>query len=128
MLVYVIISRPHITPSGIAINGDSYTDNASAKKLVPYLRNLPANTQYTFWTDYGGSSLLDKAAQFLNDQNIKFVPKSENPPNTPVIHCIKNFLGLIKEEVYKDGWEAENLDQLRTRILYCFKRVDQECV
>ena len=55
--------------------------------------------------------------QLLNDHNIKFVPKSENPPNTPEIRCIENFWGFIKREVYKDGWEAENLDQLRTRIL-----------
>ena len=30
--------------------------------------------------------------------------------------------------VYKDALEAENLDQLRTRILGLFKRVDLECV
>ena len=44
------------------------------------------------------------------------MPKSENPLNTPEIRCIEDFWGLIK-----DDWEAENLDQLRTRILYCLK-------
>ena len=45
----------------------------------------------------------------------------------PEIRCIEDFWGLIEGETYKNGWEAENLDQLRTRIL-CFKKVDQECV
>ena len=35
---------------------------------------------------------------------------------------------LIKGEVYKDGLEAENLDQLRNIIVYCFEKVDRECV
>ena len=40
LLVWAIIlqlgiSRPHITPSGIAIIGDTYTDNCLAKKLMP---------------------------------------------------------------------------------------------
>ena len=68
-----------------------------------------------------------KRRQFLNDRNIKFVLKSENPPNTPEIFLIKYFCGLIEGEVYKDDWETENLDQLRTRILNCSKKVDQEC-
>ena len=45
------------------------------------------------------------------------MPKSENLSNTPEIRCYEDFWGLIKEEVYKYGWEAENLDQLRTIIL-----------
>ena len=78
---------------------------------------------------YFGETLRhsNKAVQFLNDQIIKFVPKSENPPNTPEISCIEDFKG-IKGEVYTDDWEAENLAQLRTRILIRFKNVDQEYI
>ena len=54
--------------------------------------------------------------------------KSENPPNIPQIVCIEDFWSLIKENVYKDGWEAENLDQLRNRIVYCFEKVVFKCV
>ena len=48
--------------------------------------------------------------------------RSKNLPNTPKIRCIEDFWGLIKEEVYKDDWEAENLDQSQTRLLNCFKK------
>ena len=56
------------------------------------------------------------------------MPKSGNLPNTPEIRCIDDFWSLIKGELYQDGWEAENLDQLRTRILNCSKKINQECV
>ena len=79
---------------------------------MPYIRILSEYIQYKFWPDYYSK----KVVLFLNDQNIKFVPKSENPQNTPEMQCIEDFWGLI------------NLDQLRTMILYCFKKVDQECV
>ena len=60
--------------------------------------------------------------QFLNDQNIKFAPKSENPPYTREILCIEDLWGLIKEEVYKDGWEeAGNLEQLRSEELVLYR-------
>ena len=72
-----------------------------------------------------GAHYSKKAAQFLNERNSKFVPRSENPPNTPEIRCSDDFWALIKGEVYKDGWEAENLDQLRIRIFSCFKRADR---
>ena len=42
-----------------------------------------------------------------------------------VIRGIEDYWGLIKGGVYKDGWEAQNLDQLRI-ILSCFKKVDQK--
>ena len=90
--------------------------------------NLSENTQYIFWPDLAGAHYSNKFVQFLNDQNIKFVPKSENPLNTDEISCIEDFKGLIKGEVYKDDWEAENLAQLRTRILIRFKNVDQEYI
>ena len=45
--------------------------------------------------------------------------------NTPEIRCIIGLWGLIKKEY---SWEAEFLDQLRTRILFYFKKVVQECV
>ena len=97
-------------------------DNYLAKKNI---RNPPKSTQYLFRSNLVGAHYSKKAAQFLNERNSKFVPRSENPPNTPEIRFSDYFWALIKGEVYKDGWEAENLDQLRIRIFSCFKRADR---
>ena len=55
-LVYAMIStncisKPNITPSSFAINGDNYTVNCLAKNCLHNFRNLPENTRYIFWPD-----------------------------------------------------------------------------
>ena len=112
----------------LAINGDSYTDNCLAKNECLTFEIHQKTLDVYFGHTYNKRSLLEKAVQFLKDQNIKFVPKPENPPNTPEIRFIEDFWSFIKGEVYKDVWEAENFDQLRNRIVYCFEKVDREWV
>ena len=74
LLVWAIIlqlgiSRPHITPSGIAIYEDTYTDNCIAKNwCLKY-----EISQKTFDIYFG--SLLEQSRLVVNDQNIKLVPK-----------------------------------------------------
>ena len=43
LYLHVVPHFPHITPFGLEINGDMYTDNCLAKKVVPYIQNLPEN-------------------------------------------------------------------------------------
>ena len=93
-----MISQPYTTPTGLAINKDSYTEIYQAIKLVTtfeiYQKTLDIHFHQIFW-----EHLLEKSRQFLNDKNIKFVPKSENPPNTPEIRCTEDFWSLLKREV-----------------------------
>ena len=110
MLVYAIISPfgiswPFITPSGLAINGENYTDICLAKKSVPNIRNLPEKTVIYYSARLFGGSLLEKSRPILVLQNFKFVLKSENSIITPEIRWIEDIWILIKEEVYKDKWK-----------------------
>ena len=133
LLVYVVIlpfglSTPYIVQSGTAINQHIYVDECFTKKLLPHIKQLPKNTKYIFWPDLASAHYSNKAVKFLNENGIKFVTKSENPPNMPECRCIEDFWSCIKRNVYKNGWQAENLDQLRSRIIYCFKKFDKELV
>ena len=85
---------PLITSSRMATNGDTYTDNCLAKNGK--ISSVPEITRFIFKPDLSGAHYLNKAVQFLNYQNIEFVPKSENPPTTSEIRCIEDFWGLIK--------------------------------
>ena len=98
------------------------------KKLLPHIKQLPKNTKYIFWPDLASAHYSNKAVKFLNENGIKFVTKSEKPPNMPECRCIEDFWSCIKGNVYKNGWQTENLDQLRSRIIYCFKKFDKELV
>ena len=133
LLVYAIISpfgisSPYIVPSGTAIDQNVYVDKCLRKKLLPYLNELPENSNYIFWPDLASAHYSNKATNYLTANNITFVTKSENPPNLPECRCIEDFWSCVKGHVYKDCWEAENLDQLRTRINYCFKKFDKNLV
>lgn len=133
LLVYVVISpygisSPYLLPSNTAVDQHVYVDKFLSKKLLPYLNELPENTKYIFWPDLARAHYSNKATRFLLENNIKFVTKSENPPNLPECRCIEDFWSCVKGYVYKDGWEAENLDQLRSRIIYAFKNFDHNLV
>ena len=60
----------------------------------------------------------------MNDENINFVPKIYNPTNLPESRQIEDFWSILKGEVYKNNWKADNVAQLKERIKYCVKKVD----
>jgi hypothetical protein len=55
-----------------------------------------------------------------------------NPANLPEARPVEDFGAILKRDVYKDGWTAEIVDQLESRIRYCLRKsdvkVDQELV
>ena len=53
---------------------------------------------------------------------VNFVQNFENPLNIPETRPIEKFWGLIKGEVYKNNWQAENLDKLKNMIKFCLKK------
>ena len=67
-----------------------------------------------------------KAIAYLESKKVKFVAKDDNPPNVPETSPIEDFWGILKERVYKNGWVAKTLPQLRRRIKYCIAKFDQE--
>ena len=46
----------------------------------------------------------------------------------PELRPIEDLCTEIKRLVYADNWQAENLRQLRNRIDYCMKKIDQNRV
>ena len=48
--------------------------------------------------------------------------------NVPKIRPIENLWGFLKRKVYKDGWQAKNIDQLKTRITACIRNIDIKVV
>ena len=73
-----------------------------------YLSNLLKNTKYIFWPDLASTYYSNKPSS----RKIKIFRPNVNffYPNYSNIRCIEDFWSLIKGEVYKDGWEADNLD------------------
>lgn len=64
----------------------------------------------------------------MNEKKVHFVERFENPPNLPECRPIENFWSILKGLVYKDNWQAENLDQLRRKIKLCLSKVDFDLI
>ena len=54
--------------------------------------------------------------------------RDDNPPNLPEARPIEDFWGILKGLVYKNNWQAENLDQLKQRIQYCWRQINPEFI
>ena len=80
-----------------------------------------------FWPDKASAHCSKQAVEFFKAQNFTF-NEHDNPLNLPERRCIENFWSCLKGDVYKDGWEAENLDQLRNRIKYCLGQFEPDLV
>ena len=62
--------------------------------------------------------------QWLTTDKVNFVPKTINPANVPEARPIEDFWGIIKDDVYRDGWSAPDLVALRKRIQQSIKKFD----
>ena len=65
---------------------------------------------------------------YLNNENVHYVEKADNPANLPECRLIENFWSILKGLAYKNNWHAENLKKLRSRIKYCLNKIDIELI
>lgn len=122
------ISRPYIVPSGQAINQDIYIEKCLRSRLIPFIQQHHKNEDIVFWPDLASSHYSTKVQDYLIENNVEFVDKERNIANAPELRPIEDFWSAIKRAVYDKCWEAENLEQLRKRIEYCFKHIDPALV
>ena len=46
-----------------------------------------------------------------------------NPTCEPEARAIEDWWAILKREVYKDGWTAKNVNQLKIRIMSCVRNI-----
>ena len=66
--------------------------------------------------------------EFLKNQGIAYVEKSENPPNAPQIRPIENYWAMLKMKVYEGNWTGKNRPQMIRRIKQKQKELDHGIV
>ncbi len=64
----------------------------------------------------------------MEQKNIRFVPKIENPPNAPELRPIEDYWGILKGKVYENGYKAKSLTALRAKIRLCMKNMSPDLV
>ena len=122
------LSKPYFVPSGLAINQYTYLDECIKKRLIPFIKEYHSDGQYVFWPDLATAHYATIVVEYLNEESVHFVQKQENPANLPECRPIENFWGILKGLVYEHNWQAKSLDQLRSRITRCLKKIDIDLV
>lgn len=116
----VFLERPN------SVNGQFYREHCVSDKLVPFINEHHQGDDIVFWPDLASAHYANSTLQLLQSLNIPFVPKSCNPPNIPQCRPVENFWGRLKAKVYKGGWEATTIPQLRRKITRCMSQMNVE--
>ena len=117
------VSDIFIAPSNLAIDSKIYQNECLIKRLIPFIKKNYSDKKYVFWPDLASSHYSETTMDCLIENDINYIEKYENPANCPEIRPIEDFWSILKGEVYKGGWKAENLKKLENRIRYCLKKI-----
>ncbi|RWS00481.1 uncharacterized protein B4U79_08326, partial [Dinothrombium tinctorium] len=72
--------------------------------------------KYIFWPNLAPAHYARDTINVLNDENIKFLNKADNPPNVPQLRPIELFWHHLKTKVYENDFSVKNIDHLKQRI------------
>lgn len=101
-------SKPH------AVNGTMKTEDyikCLKKGLLPVIK-AHRGKPVIFWPDLASIHYAKDTKIFYNNNNIKYVPKEYNPPNTPELRSIERFWAIIKGNLRKKGVKVTTPQQL----------------
>ena len=113
------VSKPYIHRSKTAISQFTYLNECIIKRLIPFIDSNHSDHNYLFWPNLASSHYSNMVVDYLNEKKVNYMPKIDNPANLPEVKVIEDFWNILKGHVYKNNWQAQNIDQLQARIIYC---------
>ncbi|KAL4500830.1 hypothetical protein ABPG72_020064 [Tetrahymena utriculariae] len=122
------ISKQFYLESGYAVNQEVYLNECIKKRLLPFLKKYHEDRNYIFWPDLASSHYAKSVTNFMDQNQINYIKKKENPANVPECRPIENFWAILKGLVYQNNWQASSIEALKTRIQLCIKKIDQNLV
>lgn len=77
------VSDVYIHKSKQAIRQDTYLNECINKRLLPFIEQYHFNGNYLFWPDLASAHYSKSVQERLNEKNVPFVIRKDNPPNVP---------------------------------------------
>jgi transposase len=122
------ISSPFFAKQKQAINQDTYLEECTVKRLMPFIESYHDKEKVLFWPDLVASQYSKILTQYLDQNGVQFVAKEFNPQNCPHARPIETLWSILKNMVYDQGWQARNTDQLERRIAQKMEELDMNVV
>lgn len=118
------ISRAVLTSGrSMSVTSHSYVNNCLNPHLLRFLNTHYPNGGYIFWPDKASAHYARLTTNFLDDNNVNYVKKEDNPTEVPQCRPIEDFFGLLAERVYRGNWEATDAEALKRRIRRCLSEI-----
>lgn len=120
------ISNVYIHQSKQGVNQDIYLKECINRRLLPFIDKYHSNGNILFWPDLARSHYSNIVQQRLNERNIPYVSRTDNPPNVPQARPIEVVWTILEQKIYENNWEANSIDHLVRRIKQKVKELDQQ--
>ena len=120
------ISKPFFLVKKAALTGEIYREECISKYLVSFIEEYHQDRDFVFWPDLATAHYAHATTTLLEDLEIPYIPRDKNPPNCPQLRPIEKFWAILKEKVYKDGWEASSFRMLKQRITSILSQLDND--
>lgn len=120
------ISNFYVHKSKQGVDQGTYLKECINKRLIPFIDKYHSDGNYLFWPDLASSHYSKVVQQRLNEKNIPFISRADNPPNVPQARPIERVWTVLERKIYSNNWEAKNEDHLVRRIKQMAKKLDQQ--
>lgn len=108
------------------INADIYQNECLKRRLIPFYKKHMVST--IFWPDLASAHYARSTLSLLEENDIKYVDKEENPPNAPEFRPIERFWALVKRNMKKDGRVSNDMKEFKKNWQKANKAVTKEGV
>ena len=79
-----------------------------------------------FWPDLASAHQARQTREPLEEARVPVLARDMNLPCTPQIRSMEDRWGIIKQEVYKEGWQASSDNQLNRKIQQVILQVNPD--
>ena len=90
-----------------------YLEECIKKWLIPFILKYHEIDDILFWPDLASSHYAKIVTKYLNEKNVEFVSKGENPPNVPQARGIESFWAECKWRYSCRSEKPKNLQRFK---------------
>lgn len=108
------------------VNSDIYVKECLQKRLLPFLRQHSIPT--FFWPDLASCHYSRQTLKWYSDNEVTFVPKEANPPNSPELRPVERYWALTKRNLKQTKQEVKTMDQLKIKWRTASQKVSKDTI
>lgn len=118
------VTKPFVT-NGI-LNKELYIKQCIEKRLMPLYNahNIPP----LFWPDLATCHYANDTIACYDRNNISYVTKDCNPPNSPELRPVEKFWAIMKQKLIKCYKPAKNVDDFKKKWNLAVKSLGEDVV